>query len=72
MIVFHTHHGTTVAVQAHLNGKHKQHCLCYQGCMKFKPGTPENCPIAQATFENCVKFDIVTPVWECPSYEHSR
>lgn len=26
-----------------------------------------NCEIANAVFENCAKFGIVTPVWECPS-----
>jgi hypothetical protein len=29
---------------------------------------PENCPIAQATYENCVRFNTVTPVFECPEF----
>ncbi len=61
------HHGTTVWVDASLKGKHREHCLCF-ACEKFRPGTPENCPIAQATFENCVKFNTTTPVFECPEF----
>lgn len=52
-----------------LKGKHKEHCLCHSDCRKFKPNTSENCPIAQATFENCAKFNIVTPMYECPEYK---
>ncbi len=62
------HHGASVAVQPHLRGKHREHCLCFQGCRKFRPGSRGNCEIAQAVFTNCVKFDIVTPVWECPRF----
>ena len=63
------HHGTPVFVDEELKGKHREHCLCFRGCVRFKPGMPENCPIAQDTFENCVKHDIVTPMYECPEYE---
>jgi len=63
------HHGTEVVVFSELKGQHRDHCLCFNGCRRFKPGQPDNCPIAQATFENCVKFDLVTPVYECPVYE---
>lgn len=62
------HHGRMVSVRADLQGKHRQHCLCY-GCERFQGPTP--CPIAKATFDNCVKFGTVTPVWECPSYKES-
>lgn len=27
----------------------------------------ENCEIANAVYENAIKFGIVTSVWECPS-----
>lgn len=63
------HHGATVAVREDLKGCHREYCLCFQGCARFKPGRPDNCAIAQATYENCVKFDTVTPVWECPEYQ---
>jgi hypothetical protein len=63
------HHGALVSVQSLLKGRHREHCLCYQGCVRFKPGQPGNCEIAQALYENCVRFNIVTPVWECPKFE---
>ena len=62
-----THHGREVSVVAAVKGQHRDHCLCF-ACSKFKPGTPENCPIAQATYENCVKHNLVTPVYECPEF----
>lgn len=67
-IIQYDHHGATVWVREDLKGKHREHCLCFSGCSKFKPGTPENCQIAQANYENCVKFNIVTPVFECPEF----
>ena len=63
------HHGAEVYVQTHLKGKHREHCLCYQGCRRFKPGTAENCHIAQENFAMCVRHSIVAPVYECPAYE---
>ncbi len=68
MIITYEHHGATVSVQEENKGKHREHCLCFQGCSRFKPGTPDNCQIAQAVYHNCVEFNIVTPVWECPQY----
>lgn len=61
------HHGTLVSVRSDLKGAHRAHCLCFS-CQLFAPGTLNNCHIAQATFENCMKFNTVTPVWECPSF----
>ena len=69
MIEKYEHHGVEVLVDSELKGKHREHCLCYQSCVNFKPGTPENCPIAQATYENCVKFGTTTPVYECPKFD---
>lgn len=60
------HHGKMVSVMSELKGKHRQHCLCFSGCKKFLPGQRDNCPIAQATFANCVKFGTTTPMYECP------
>ena len=65
------HHGFVVTVRSDLRGRHRDFCLCHQ-CPKFAPGTPENCPIAQATYENCVKHGITTPVWECPEFPHEE
>jgi len=65
------HHGKNVVVNTNNKGRHRENCLCWQGCTKFKPNGPrsENCPIANAVFKNCVKFNIVSPVWECPEME---
>jgi hypothetical protein len=63
------HHGATVTVRSDLKGQHREHCLCFQGCTAFKPDQPDNCPIAAAVYKNCVDFNIVTPVWECPRFQ---
>lgn len=68
-IVRYIHHGAEVATQEHLKGTHREHCLCFQKCAHFKPGTSENCEIAQTNYELCVKFNVTTPVFECPKYE---
>jgi len=67
MFIPYTHHRLVVWVQSHLKGKHKQHCLCYH-CQRFHPGTIFNCKIAKAVYENCVKYGITTPMWECPNF----
>lgn len=63
------HHGKNVFVQGHLKGKHRQHCLC-MSCSKLHLNRTDgkNCPIAQAVFDNCKKYHITTPMWECPEY----
>lgn len=63
------HHGTEVNVQKRLRGQHRDHCLCFQECVYFKPGEDDNCEIAQTNYEMCVKFSLTTPVYECPKYE---
>lgn len=68
MIEQYEHHGIMVSVFSERKGKHKDHCLCFV-CSKFKPGTKEHCPIAQATFENCVKYGTTTPMYECPEFK---
>ena len=72
-IIKYTHNFTNEKSSANyvfdeLRGKHKVHCLCFAGCKKFKPMQKDNCEIAQATFDNCVKFNTVTPMYECPEF----
>lgn len=62
------HHGVNVAVRSDLMGQHRNYCLCYL-CRKFKPGEEDNCLRAARLYEFCVKYDMVTPVWECPVFE---
>lgn len=69
MIVWYIHHGRKVAVDVLLKGLHRDFCLCYK-CDLFHPEhRPGNCWIANDTYDNCVKNDIVTPVWECPEFQ---
>ena len=63
------HHGVEVNVIAAQKGNHRNICLCFQNCKFFKPGQPDNCEIAQANYELCVKFNTVQPMLECPKYE---
>jgi len=67
-IVEYEHHGKTVKVQAKLKGKHREHCLCWQGCKKFDPSGKNNCPRAAQLYAFCRNFNMVTPVWECAEY----
>jgi len=69
-IIKYEHHGKDVFVRDDLKGKHRSYCLCHQKCKKFQPGKFNNCFITQSVFENCKKFNIVTPIWECPFYEY--
>jgi hypothetical protein len=69
-LVRYQHHGASMVVRADLRGRHREHCLCY-GCGKFDPTGKNNCPIAQAVFDNCVKHTIVSPVWECKEFQRN-
>lgn len=72
-VIRYEHHGQEVAVREDLQGKHREHCLCWQGCSKFKPGLPEqNCPIANAVYAIDILTGIVTPVWECPLFSEEE
>ncbi len=71
-VIQYEHHNVVVSVQEHLKGKHREHCLCYQDCIHFKPNTPNNCKIAQELYELDVKLGLTTPVWECPVYEEDK
>jgi hypothetical protein len=64
------HHDALVWVRKDLVGTHRENCLCYS-CARFKPGTKENCPIAQELYKLCVKHNLTTPVYECPTFEES-
>lgn len=68
-IITYNHHGKDVKVRKDLKGTHREHCLCFS-CKKLNIENRENnCFIANALYENCCKFNVVTPVFECPDYK---
>lgn len=67
-LIKYNHHGNEVWVRADLQGLHRDYCLCY-GCEFFNPDDrSKNCAIANAVYQNCVEYGIVTPMWECPNF----
>lgn len=67
-VVKYTHHKNEVYVRQDLKGKHRDYCLCHT-CGEFNPSEREkNCHVANELFANCIKYGVVTPVWECPLY----
>lgn len=73
IVEYYKHHGEkSVAVFSEVKGKHREHCLCYE-CEKMKKGGAEGqCEIAQAVYDNCVKYDLVSPVYECPEFKEKK
>ena len=58
-----------VWVRSDLRGRHREHCLCHS-CKKLDvTDRKKNCPRANELFAYCVKWDMTTPVWECPEFE---
>ena len=43
-------------------------CLCLN-CGNLKPGQPDNCQIAQALFEVCVRENVALAVTRCPIWK---
>ena len=74
IIIWYTHHKRKVWVRDDLKGHHRNFCLCY--ICKRNPFNreegEEKCPIADAIYQNCKEFGVVTPVWECPEFEDER
>ena len=66
-VIKYNHHGADVSVREDLKGKHREHCLCFS-CSKFMDGS-KKCKIADAVYQNCKDFNIVSPVWECPEFK---
>lgn len=68
-VVSYLHHDKIMAVREDLMGKHRDYCLCHR-CELFKPEEEDNhCSIAGVLYWVCVKFNLVTPVWECAEYK---
>jgi len=68
-IIEYRHHGILVKADEELAGKHRDHCLCFRNCARFKPEEREkNCHIANVLFAVDRAFGLVTPVYECSLY----
>ena len=67
-IIQYEHHGGIVNVDEDQKGKHWEHCLCSR-CSNFFAGQPENCEIAETNYAVCKKYNITTPVFECPKFK---
>lgn len=62
------HHDELVFVREDLQGKHRDHCLCWR-CERFVPDDRDaNCYIASDVYNMCLKHKLVLPVWECPLF----
>lgn len=46
----------------------EKECLCFN-CGNFKPDQPDNCHIAQAFFEICVKENVALAITRCPLWK---
>jgi len=68
-IIKYTHHKVPVSVIESNKGKHREHCLCWQGCRKFFPANEDkNCIIASQLYSFDKIYNVTTPVWECAEY----
>lgn len=60
-----TYYGQEVWVNPMTEPLRKNECLCLN-CGNLKPGKEDNCRIAQAFYEICVKENIALIVTRCP------
>ena len=65
-----THHQKLVWVNSELKGHHWEYCLCAQ-CGRFNLDRrlgPPNCLMAESLYGVCKRYNLVTPVFECPQF----
>ena len=63
------HNGSTVWVRADLQGRQKEHCICWS-CRKFQPDTADKgCPIICSVLQLAVQKGVILPVWACPVFD---
>lgn len=61
-------HGRLVWISPVLEEQRHGECLCLN-CARLKPGSLDNCPIAQSLFNICTGHDVATPVTRCPHWQ---
>ena len=63
------HNGSTVWVRADLQGRQKEHCICWS-CRKFQPDTADKgCPIICSVLQLAAEKGVILPVWACPVFD---
>ena len=68
-VVNYTHHGRDVSVVSKYKGKHKEICMCHQGCKRFKPGQGNlNCFYAQDAYGTSLDIGLAL-IMECDRFE---
>ena len=70
-IIQYKHHGVNVHVREDLQGKHRDHCLCYR-CARFHPNDPVNCRLAAFIYAACRLLHVTLPVWECAVFKQRK
>lgn len=66
------HHNQEVWVRSSIKGKHREFCLCFSCDHYHMNNSRKNCEIANANFRNCVKYNTVQPIFECPKFEEKK
>lgn len=62
------HYGHEVYVNPTTESLRRAECLCLN-CSNLKPGQPDNCHIAQAFYQVCVKENVALAVTRCPLWK---
>jgi hypothetical protein len=62
------HDGVTVWVNPTTEPIREAECLCFN-CADLKPGQPDNCHIAQALYQICLRENVAFPVTRCPVWK---
>lgn len=62
-----THYRQEVSVNPTTEPMRKEECLCLN-CGNLKPGQPDNCLMARAFYEICVRENIALMVTRCLSW----
>ena len=68
-ITEYSHHNMNVSVVEEFKGKHKDICICHQGCLFFAPKEELSCNFAKRAFGASKEIGIVL-VMECKHYRY--
>jgi len=63
------HHDVEVYSFRHLQGKHREYCLCYQCENLHLENIEKNCKIASLLFQMDILCEITTPVFYCKEFK---